>query len=295
MIRLIKRCLISLIISSRKFWPDKTYLTVLCYLRLGYPINWANPKTFNEKLQWLKLNYKNPLAVTLVDKYMVKDFVSSVLGYDYIIPTIGVWECFDDINFEELPNQFVLKCNHNSGGILICRDKKTFDHKWANKVISRSLKQDYFEYEREWPYKEVKRRIIAEKLLISDDGEDLKDYKFFCFNGRVMCFKIDLDRYTFHRANYYNRNCQLLDFGELYYPPLNDRVVSIPSNINKMIVAAEKLSKGLPFVRVDFYNVNQKIYFGEMTLFPGGGTAPYTTYDADLLLGSWLELPKPMK
>lgn len=289
--RIIKQCLTSSLIRTRKFWPDKLYLTILCYLRLNYFINWNHPKTFNEKLQWLKLYYRDPVWITMVDKFLVKDYVKSIIGSDYIIPTLGVWDSYDKIDFSVLPDQFVLKCNHNSGGIVICKDKTQLDLHKTSKIINQSLAQDYFFYEREWPYKSVNRKIVAEELLVPDDGEDLKDYKFFCFNGQVKCFKIDLDRYTAHRANYYDRECNLLGFGEKYYPPLSNREVKMPSNINIMISLAEKLSRNIPFVRVDFYNVDGKIYFGEMTFFPSGGTCPYTSYSADLLLGSWLDLP----
>ena len=290
--KFFRKCCVSFLTRTCRIWPDKLYLGLLCRVRLGYKINWNNPKTFSEKLQWMKVNYCNPLYTCLVDKYRVKEYVADKLGIDYVIPNIGVWDSFNDIDFSALPEMFAMKCTHDSGGIVLCKNKANLDIAKAKKKLNKSLNYDFYYLGREWPYRNVDRKIIAEELLVSDDGEDLKDYKFFCFDGEVKCFKIELDRFSDHRADYYDKECTLLNFGEAYYPPEPNRHICFPDNIKEMISAAETLSKDIPFVRVDFYNVNGRIYFGEMTFFPAGGTCPYTSYEADLLLGSWLKLPE---
>lgn len=273
--------------------PDKLYLSLQYKTIFGETINWKNPTTFNEKLQWLKLNHRKQEYVKLVDKYAVKDYVSHIIGKEYIVPTLGVWDRFEDIDFATLPNQFALKCTHDSGSVVICQDKEKFDLVSARKKLKKGLKRNLFWHGREWPYKFVQPRIIAEKYL--QDTENiggLKDYKFFCFDGRVKCFKVDFDRFVQHRANYYDRNKKLLLFGEEVYPPNFDYHIEMPKNIDKMIELAEQLSKGQPFVRIDFYDVDEKIYFGEITFFPAAGFGRFIPKQWDEILGSWIKIPK---
>ena len=209
------------------------------------------------------------------------------------MPTLGVWDRFEDIDFTMLPNQFVLKCTHDSGSVVICRDKKNFNLISARKKLKKGLKRNLFWHGREWPYKFVLPKIIAEKYL--QDPEDtggLKDYKFFCFDGRVKCFKVDFNRFVQHRANYYDRNKKLLLFGEEVCPPNFDYHIEIPKNIDKMIELAEQLSKGQPFVRIDFYDADGKIYFGEITFFPAAGFGRFIPKQWDEILGSWIKIPK---
>lgn len=269
---------------------DKLYLKLAYWARMGKKLNLKNPQTFNEKLQWLKLNDRKPIYTTMVDKYEAKKYVADIIGGEYIIPTLGVWDKFEDINFDKLPDQFVLKCTHDSGGLVICKDKSNLDLQSARKKINKSLKNNYYLYCREWPYKNVKPRIIAEKYMVDESGVELKDYKFFCFNGKVRCFKIDFDRYVNHRANYFDRNKSALLFGESAYLPDYNKSLSIPNNIDEMIFLAEKFSVEISFLRVDFYDINGKIYFGEFTFYPASGFGAFSPESADLMLGDWLNL-----
>lgn len=270
---------------------DERYLKIAYWARMHKKLNLDNPQTFSEKLQWLKLYNRQPIYTKLVDKYEVKPIVANVIGEEYIIPTLGVWDKFEDIDFEKLPNRFVLKCTHDSGGLIVVKDKSKLNIKKARKKINKCLAHSFYWGMREWPYKNVKPRIIAEQLLVDDNlPEDLRDYKFFCFNGKVKCFKIDFGRFTEHHANYYSPEGELLPFGELRFPPIPEHVEIIPSNLQEMISKAELLSTNHPFVRVDFYNVNDNIYFGEMTFFPATGMGKFTDESWDERLGSWINL-----
>ena len=273
---------------------DKKYLSTLYWLNFGVKPNLSNPKKFSEKIQWLKLYDHNPLYTTLVDKYAVKEYVAQEIGAEYIIPLIATWESPIDINWEALPNQFVVKTNHDGGGhgIVICKDKSVFSSRKAIDELNHSYSRSSYLVGREWPYKNVQKKIFAEQYIADSNGE-LRDYKFFCFNGKVRCFKIDFNRQTYHQANYYDSQCHLLPYGEAAYPPDFNISLQIPSNIRKMFSLAEKLADGIPFVRVDFYNVNGKIYFGEITFFPAGGMSKWVgDIGVDQLWGEWLYLPE---
>ena len=414
---------ISLLIKN-----DEFYLKLKFKVNMGYWPNLNNPKTFNEKLQWLKLHDRKVEYTTLVDKYAVKQYVTQLIGKEYVIPTLGVWDSPDDIDFNSLPNQFVLKCTHDSGGLCICKDKSKLNIAQVKERLHVALKHDYYYLNREWPYTHVQRKIIAEKLLetenvdifvkqpdykfycfngepkycqvvhdcntkeiydmnwgrhefvgfdssiisiarpkhldemadicchvaknipfarvdlykIKDDNkylgeifsysieekrevqsdtwnkllgdminlegvsvghfiahengdvfpltDEIKDYKFFCFKGKVHCFKVDFNRFTKHQANYYTPDGTLLKFGEIVCPPDYEHIEIMPSNLNKMIILAEKLSEGKVFMRVDFYNVNGRIYFGELTFFPAGGIGAFTNNEADEYLGSLMDI-----
>ena len=272
---------------------DKQYLKLMFRVNMGRKLNLKNPKTYNEKLQWLKLYDRKPEYTQMVDKYEAKKYIAERIGEEYIIPTLGVWDKFDDIDFDALPDQFVLKCTHDSGGLVICHDKSQLDISAARSKLEKSLARNYYLRGREWPYKDVKPRIIAEQY-ITIDGESPNDYKFFCFDGVVRCFKIDYDRFKGHRANYYGPDGDLLRFGETVCPPDFERSVSLPQLKNDMIALAEKLSFGHPFLRVDFYEIGQQIYFGELTFFPASGFGPFVPEEWDYTLGSWIKLP-PIK
>ena len=271
--------------------PDKLYLQMLYRRVLDKKLDLKTPKTFNEKLQWLKLYDRRPDYTIMVDKYAVKQYVADIIGEEYIIPTLGVWDRPEEIDWNKLPEQFVLKCTHDSGGLVICRNKSQLDKSMALKKLDDSLKCDYYKVGREWPYKNVPRRIIAEKYIGEDSSIDLKDYKFFCFNGKVKCFKVDFNRYTNHKANYYDINYRVMPFGETACPPDFKEKICIPENISDMIRLAEKLSVGCSFIRADFYNINGRIYFGEITLYPASGFGSFTLDEVDYTLGSWMELP----
>ncbi len=270
---------------------DREYLEMMFRTLLHQNLNLDNPRTFNEKLQWLKLYDRRPEYTTMVDKYEAKKYVSDIIGEEYIIPTLGVWEHFDDIDFEALPQQFVLKCTHDSGGLVICRDKSQFDRNAAKKQIEKCLKHNYFYYYREWPYKNVKPRIIAEKYMEDSSTSELRDYKFFCFNGVVKCYNVDFDRFINHRANYYMPDGKLLKLGKKACPPDFSREIPYTKNLEKMKKLASVISSGHPFLRVDFYDVDGKIYSGELTFYPGGGFSEFLCEDDDIMLGSWLTLP----
>ena len=235
----------------------------------------------------------------MVDKYLVREIVTSTIGEEYLIPLLGVWDNPDEIPFDKLPNQFVLKCNHNSGtGMCICRDKSKLELAKVKGDLCKGLAQDYYISGREWPYKNVPRKIICEKYMEdttsrygSINNHGLNDYKFFCFNGKVKFFKVDFDRFIEHHANYYSPEGRLLDFGEADYPPKPERKLVFPSNLKEMEHLAELLAKNYPFLRVDFYSVNGKIYFGELTLFPTSGFGRWTDEKYDLKIGNLLQLP----
>lgn len=419
--------------------PDRQFLKIAYFILTRKRLNLDNPQTFTEKIQWLKLYNRKPEYTTMVDKYAVKQYVANIIGEEYIIPTLGVWNRFDDIDFSKLPQQFVLKTTHGGGsnGVVICKDKSSFNKKAAKKTLNNSLKEDIYDMLREWPYKDVPKRIIAEKfmapekspapkdlpdykffcfngepkycqvirdrhtketidfydmdwnhmpfvglnpiacngltsvvrpksfdemkdicrklskdipfvrvdLYVIDDknyfGEltfypasgigvftpeewngklgdlltlpnatgrgkyyivngvitelkpeydELKDYKFFCFNGKVKFFKVDFGRFVEHHANYYSPEGELLEFGEQGLEPDPNYPIELPNNLGEMIALAEKLSADEPFLRVDFYNVNGKIYFGELTFYPASGMLPWTPEEADIKIGEYLEL-----
>lgn len=272
-------------------FPDKQYLKMMFRLKMGYPLNLKKPQTFNEKLQWLKLYNRRPEYTQMVDKYAVKEYVAKIIGEKYIIPTIGVWDKFDQINFSSLPELFVLKTTHGGGGggVVICNNKDNFDISDARQKLNRSLSGNIYNSLREWPYKDVKKRIIAEKY-ICDEKNELKDYKFFCFNGKVQFFKIDFDRFIEHHANYYDRAGNLLPFGEADFLPKPEILLDIPYNLSEMIQIAEKLAANIPFIRVDLYNIKGKIYFGEMTFFPSSGLGQFLPKKYDYILGELIKL-----
>lgn len=277
--------------KTARFVPDKWYVKLEYRCLMGKRLDLKHPQTFNEKLQWLKIYDRRPEYTTMVDKYAVKQYVADRIGAEYIIPTLGVWDRPELIEWDGLPDKFVLKCTHNSGGLVICKDKKKLDKDAAIKKLSGALERDYYLASREWPYKNVPRRIIAEQYLEDATIEDLRDYKFFCFNGKMRVFKIDFDRQTDHKANYFDRNGKLLPYGEKVCPPQKDKQLEIPQNFEEMIKVVEKLSEALPFGRIDFYNVNGKIYFGEITLFPAGGFGAFTDEKFDYELGGYIQLP----
>lgn len=274
-----------------RFVPDKEYIEKMYYVRMGKVLDLENPVTFNEKLQWLKLYDRNPVYSSMVDKYEAKKYVSKIIGEEYIISTIGVWDTVNEIPFDDLPEKFVLKCTHNSGGVIICDDKSLLDINETKRKMNKCLKNDLYISRREWPYKNVKPRIIAEKYMIDHKSNELRDYKFFCFNGKVMCYKVDFDRFTNHHANYYNSESELIDIGECVCPPDVSKHIEKPKSIQQMMEFAEILSKGIPFLRVDFYEVDGHPYFGELTFFPASGFGPFIYEGNDELLGSWLKLP----
>ena len=291
---LIQPSLLLLFILNKtaRIFPDKLFLELKFRLLMGHKLDLMNPRTFNEKLQWLKLYNRKSEYTTMVDKFAVKQFVAEKIGEEYIIPTLGVWNNPEEIDWDTLPNQFVLKTAHGGGGggVIICKDKLTFDINDAIKRLKKSLQQDIYLAYREWPYKDVPKRIIAEKYMTEGDNE-LKDYKFFCFNGNPYCLKIDFERFIDHRANYYDTDMNLLPFGEACCMPDFNKELKRPKNFERMIDIVKKLSKDIPFARIDLYNSNGKIYFGEITFFPAGGMGKFVPNEWDYKLGCLIKLP----
>lgn len=271
---------------------DRQYLEMMFPLMTGYSLNLEQPVTFNEKMQWLKLYDRKPIYTTMVDKYEAKKYVASIIGDEYIIPTIRVWDNFDEIDFDNLPNQFVLKCTHDSGGLVICRDKNKLDLSSVRKKISKSLKRNFYYAGREWPYKNVKPRIIAEKYMEDHSTSELRDYNFFCFGGMAKCYKVDFDRFVEHRANYFSTDGELMKIGEEICPPNFNKEIPVHENIEKMKELAEKLSATKPFLRADFYDADGKVYFGELTFYPASGFGKFIYDGNDERLGSWIKLPE---
>ena len=277
--------------------PDKlsyneNYLKLLYRSRMKKKLDLLNPKTYNEKLQWLKLYNRRPEYTNMVDKYEAKKYVEEKLGSnEIIIPTLGVWDKFDDIDFDKLPEQFVLKCTHDSGGVFICTNKKDFNIKKVRKKINRSLKKQYYSTTIEWPYKNVKPRIIAEKYMIDESGYELKDYKFFTFAGRVEALFIATDRNSESETcfDFFDRDFKHLDLRNGH--PNSKKEIIKPKNYEQMIQIAEMIGKGIPHVRVDLYNVNGKIYFGEITFYHWSGLKPFEPEEWDYKFGEWIKLP----
>ena len=272
---------------------DETYLKLTYHIRFGKKLDIQNPVTFNEKLQWLKLHDRNPDHVQMVDKIAAKEYVAGIIGEQYIIPTLGVYDSFDEIDFDELPDRFVLKCNHDSGSIVVCRNKSTFDKERARNKLTKGLKTDSFYWGREWPYKHVKRQILAETYMEDSDAAELKDYKLMCFNGKVKCSFVCSDRFSEDglKVTFYDTDWKVMPF-ERHYPKSRTDIPK-PLHYDDMVALAEKLAKDIPFVRIDFYEVEGKVYFGEITFFPGSGWEEFTPSEWDKTLGEWIQLPAP--
>ena len=270
---------------------DREYLEKKFYAMLGYSLDLSNPQTFNEKLQWLKLYDRKPEYTMMVDKYKVREYIKEKLGEEYLIPLLGVWDKAEDINFDKLPNRFVLKCNHNSGlGMYICKDKSKLTEnqiKAIRKNLAKGLQQDYYLTGREWPYKNVPRKIIAEKYMEDETGQ-LRDYKFYCFNGEPKIIMINSDREIGKtKADYFDMDFNWLDLKWGYEHALVKPLK--PINFEKMKELAVVLSKNIPELRVDFYEVNNKIYFGELTFFDGSGFDKIEPKEWDKKLGDWID------
>ena len=256
------------------------------------PLRLDPPMTFNEKLQWLKLYDRHKSYSRLVDKYEVKDYIANLIGKDYIIPTYGVWDNVNSIDFKSLPQQFVIKCTHDSQSFIICTDKTSFNIEKAKKKLKKALKYNkWYLNGREYPYKNLKPRIIAEQYLVDESGKELKDYKFFCFDGEPKVLLIVSGRGSDQRQDFYDMQFNLLPFHRINHPNSNINWEP-PKNFDKMIDLAKQLSVGFPHIRVDFYNINGKIYFGELTFFSGGGNMRFEPDEWDSILGSWIKLPE---
>ena len=269
---------------------DEMYLQLQYQKILGKKMNLKQPKTFNEKLQWLKLYDRNSEYTKMVDKYEVKKYVANIIGEEYIIPTLGIYDSVEKIDFEKLPNKFVIKCTHDSGSTIICKDKNVFDVEKAKKEINRALKVNYYYFGREWPYKNVKPRIIIEKYMVDESETELKDYKIFNFNGVSKIIQVDFGRFKEHKRNLYDTNWNYIKELSIQYPTDPNTIIKKPENLEKMIELAQRLSQGIPHLRTDFYSINEKIYFGELTFYHGSGFEKFNTETWNKKLGDWIDL-----
>ena len=276
-----------------KFLPDDLYLKMIFHSRVGYYPNLNNPRTYNEKLQWLKLNYKRDDYAMMVDKVTAKEYVASIIGEKYIIKTLGVWDSVNDIDWDSLPNQFVIKVTSDSGGIVVCKEKTALDIDLAITKLQKGWGKNYYMYNKEYPYRDLRPRIIAEEYIEDESGFELKDYKFFCFDG--------IPKYLFVASDRQKSNEETkFDFFDLewnHLPVINGHPNSSvelkkPVNFDEMIQVATRLSQGMPHVRVDLYNNNGNIYFGELTFFHWSGMIAYQPEEWDYKFGEYINLPR---
>ena len=271
---------------------DAVYIKRKFKALTGKTLNLENPKTFNEKLQWLKLYNRDPRYTEYVDKYKVREYIAETLGEEYLIPLLGVWDKAEDIDFDALPDQFVLKCNHNSGlGMCICKDKSKLDKSKVINELQKGLNENFYLRHREWPYKDVPRKIIAEQFMTEDSGGELMDYKIHCFNGKPEFILVCSDRFSQSglREDFYDTNWNLLDIQRPDHPNSKNGIPK-PALLDEMLRLAGILAKDIPFSRIDFYVINSKIYFGEITFFPTSGYGAFVPESADAWIGSLLDL-----
>lgn len=271
--------------------PDKLYLQLKYRKYTGRWIDFSHPVTFNEKLQWLKLHDRNPAYTQMVDKYEVRRYIGNKIGEQYLIPLLGVWDHVEDIDFDSLPSRFVLKCTHDSGGLIICKDKSQLDTAAARLKLKNSLRRNFYYYSREWPYKDVKPRIIAEQYMEEEGADSLKDYKIFAFDGVPRFIQVDFDRFTDHKRNLYTPDWEYMEAG-IQFPSDGTRIIERPENLEEMLSLSSILSTGIPHVRTDFYSIRGKTYFGELTFFHGGGYETFTPASLGVRLGSFIHLPQ---
>ena len=278
--------------------PDKTYLQLLYRFKMGHRLDLNHPKTFTEKIQWLKLYNRRPEYTLMVDKYAVKKYVADIIGEKYIIPTLGVWDKPEDIDWDALPNEFVLKTTHGggSGGVVICKDKKTFDRNKAILTLRDSMNSDIYRSLREWPYKGVKKRVLAEKYMAPKDMVnnpiyDLSDYKFFCFNGEPKYCQVIRDRHSKESIDFYDMNWRHQEFVGLN-PIASNGINPVPRPLllDDMICICHKLSENMKFVRIDMYVIDNRIYFGEITFYPASGMGLFNPDKWNEELGNLISL-----
>lgn len=273
-----------------KYASDELYLSWMFYHRLGYWPNLHRPKSFNEKLQWMKLHDKNPLFSLYADKFRVREHIVETIGEGYLIPLLGVFNKAEDIVFDSLPNQFVLKCNHGAGCNIICKDKTRFDRRAAIIKLNEWMAKDYSHFKREYHYASIERKIICEQFMTDRETGDLRDFKFFCIGGEIQMIQVDMNRFSNHTRNIYDKDWNLLDV-EISFPRDTTCKVAPPKELPEMIAIANKLSKDFKQVRVDLYVINHKVYFGELTFFSGAGFSKYNPRKFEIELGKKLRLP----
>lgn len=284
------------VLTSRGVYDDMSdekFLRKKYKLAFKKDLDLENPKTFTDKLQWLKLYDRNPVYTTMVDKYEAKNYVAGIIGKEHIIPTIAICDNFDDIDFGLLPEKFVLKCTHNSGGLVVCKNKSELNMEVARERLTNALNVNYYLRSREWPYKNVKPRIIVEKYMEECGGDDLIDYKFYCFNGEPKFLYISqgLANHATARINFVTLNWEKAEFKRDDFAEF-ETLPPKPLNFDKMIEFSKKLSQNIPFLRVDFYNIGGHIYFSELTFFPGAGFTPFNPNVWNYKIGEYIKLPR---
>lgn len=278
-----------LLLSFARLIPDELYLKMVYRLETGKKLNLKAPVTFNEKLQWLKLHNRKPIYTQMVDKVGVRSIVEEKIGPEYLVPVLGVWDTVDDIDFQALPDKFVLKCTHDSGDLIICKDKKALDIDAAKAKLKKGLATDLYAKGREWPYKNVHPRVYGE-VYMSDTNEDqLTDYKVYCFNSIPYLIQVDFDRFTDHKRQFYSPDWALTDVS-WHISSTTSVKLTKPLVLGKMLDIATRLSSGIPFLRVDFYVVDDKLYVGETTFFPGAGFGKWMPEGTDERLGRLLQI-----
>lgn len=277
--------------NAHRIKNDELYLKIMFRLSLGYWLDLNKPKTLNEKLNWLKLYYHNPLLPILADKYRVKDIVRERIGDEYVVPNYGVWKSFDEIDFKSLPEQFVLKTTNDSLGVVVCKDKKSFNKDAAREHINKGLNWNYYYSWREWGYKDVERRVLADKFLEDGTGAQLRDYKFWCFNGVPQYMYCTIKGENVYE-NFYDMDFKPVGINHGF--PRHQPEFDKPADFDLMKELAGKLAGDLPFVRIDFFYVKGHIYFGEFTFYDWAGLNPFSTYETDLELGRLITLPEPI-
>lgn len=272
------------------FIPDKIYLRTVFKAETSYKLNLDHPRTYNEKLQWIKLYDRRPEYVIYADKYKVREYIAKEIGEQYLIPLIGMYKTVDEIPWEELPNRFVMKCNHASGTNIVCKNKKELDIASAKENLNKWLKRNAYWGAREWCYKNIEPCIICEEFIETQDGNTPDDYKFMCFNGVPRLIQVHHDRYGDHTLDYYTPEWKKADLQRID-ANISSNNITKPGKLEEMLMIAEKLSKDMYYARIDLYYVNSIIYFGEITMYPTGGFSTFTRYEDDLLLGSYMKLP----
>lgn len=272
-------------------FSDKTYLKWQYRANVRKKLNLKSPQTFNEKLQWLKLYNRDATQTQMVDKYAVRDYVATTIGDQYLIPLLGVWDRAEDIDFESLPQQFVLKCNHDSGSVIICKDKDTFDKEAAIKKLSGKLNRDMFYWSREWPYKNVQKKIICEKFMRDHDFDVLNVFKILNFNnGEQIIQVIQNDKTENESIDYFDPRWNVLSLRQNF--PNSKNPLPKPQTLDKMLDLAKKLSAGFPFLRTDFYEINGEVYFSEFTFFSDAGMGKFYPEEWDMKLGERMDLER---
>lgn len=289
---LLKKSLLAIMRSRgvRQLISDKLFLKCNYRWETGKSLDLQRPITFNEKLQWLKLNDRNPAYTCLVDKYCVREYVSKAIGEQYLIPLIALYNNTGEIEWDMLPDKFVLKCTHASGTNIICSNKTKLDVKNSVRKLNKWMRMNYFWRGREWPYKDVKPRIICEQYMVDESGVELKDYKIFCFNGEPKLIQVDHGRFSDHRRNLYDTSWNYLD-ATIKHRNFPNEYIKKPDKLEEMLQLAKTLAGDYPHVRVDFYSINQKLYFGELTFYHGSGHEEIKPDELGVQMGNWIKIP----